>query len=173
MTWRQSTRIGALSGVGCGALLAMPVALADPAYRMGSRTVGDVAAFVAIWAVGGALCGFISTSVIWLIDALASKLSLTKRRLLQSRRYWLTFLGLLILMACASVIPFWQSCGAYTTDGEEVVGWPRHFFARGGYCYVERCRLDGLIIDIGVWTMLAALAAASSCRYPRRQSGCP
>jgi hypothetical protein len=170
MAWPRAVSIGTLLGAGCGILLATPVALTDPTCRMGVRSVGDTMATIGIWAVGGVVCGAISTSVIRAVDTRMLRSPASEKRLLQSRHYWQLCFGLLILAACASLIPFCHTLGAYRTDGEEVVGWPHPFYFRGGFSYLEGYRLDNLMIDIGVWTTLAVSAASVARKGTRRIS---
>lgn len=157
MTRLRATSIGVLSGASGGILLATPVACSGSQFWM--QAYGDVSTMIGIWTVVGAVCGFAISFAVYMIDLRMSRLHVNDKRLLRSRRFLQTSFCILFLAACASLIPFGNSLGAYRTDGCEVVGWPQVFFARGGFSYGEDYYLDGLLIDLGVWTAIAVSAA--------------
>jgi hypothetical protein len=118
--------IGAFSGASCGILLATPVALTDPICRMSRHSLGNVFVMVGLWAICGVICGSVSAFVIKMIDVRIMRLPLTKRRVLRSIRYWWISFGILVLAACASLIPFWRTFEGYRTDGMELARISHH-----------------------------------------------
>jgi hypothetical protein len=173
MTWLRAMGVGILAGAGCGIILAIPVAIMAPCLEpvLSAQTIGSVLATIGTWALGGAVCGLVACLAIQLLDLHMARLSVTKKRLLRSRRFWQTSVGILIIAACASLIPFWISLGDYRHDGLEAIGWPQFFLARGGGpAYGEYYDLHNLMIDLGLWMAIAILVASAARKGQSRLS---
>jgi hypothetical protein len=73
-----------------------------------------------------------------------------------------------IVAIVANLIPYWQSYGAYGTDGYEVIGFPFTFRRMGGFAGIYEFRTSLLIADISMALAFALLVGWASVAVAHR-----
>src|SRR5438132_3466550 len=89
-------------------------------------------------------------------------------------RFAMGFIAGVAMALTLNLLPFWQSYGAYGTDGYEVIGFPLIFRRFGGFSPIYEFRVDLLLIDIALGVVIAlvvGLASMTLLHFVGRRSG--